>query len=215
MTEYINFKKEIILVRHAESVEDVDQNIHDVNDEKIGLTAKGKKQSIQLSKKLIPIVSEYDEIKVFHSPSRRVRDTAHMILSQFNNNNNIDISEVGCIRNLNWGDTTLKNVHKISKERYDAGVLYYQFPNGDHTPTFVSNIGKFVKEDILESRNKHFLIFTHGFALRVIVKFLLDMSDEEFKYLKNPNNCYHTVVGIDNRTKKIHPGLEKVNYKNI
>ncbi len=202
--------KKIILVRHAESLEDINPNMHNSDDEKIGVTDKGRKQSIELSKKLIPIISKCDKIQVFHSPSKRVIDTTYLVLSQFQKKK-VNISEVECIRNLDWGDTTPDNVEVISKERYKVGVLYYQFPNGDNTPAFVSRIGNFV-EDILSRNDSCIIIFTHGFALRVIAKFLLNISDDEFRYLKNPHNCYYTVIEIDGDNRKNYPALEKINY---
>ena len=202
--------KKIILIRHAESLEDIDPNMHNSDDEKIGITNKGRKQSIKLSKQLIPINNKCDKIQVFHSPSKRVRDTAYFVLSQLQNKI-ISISEVECIRNLNWGNTTPDNVDRISRERYKVGVLYYQFPNGDYTPAFVSKIGYFVR-DILSSNNDCIIIFTHGFALRVIAKFLLNISDDEFRYLKNPHNCYYTVIEVDGDNRKNYPSLEKIDY---
>ena len=34
------------------------------------------------------------------------------------------------------------------------------------------------------------VIFTHGFALRAIVKHSLGINDEDFRFLQNPPNCY-------------------------
>ena len=107
---------------------------------------------------------------------------------------NIDISEVESIRNLNWGNTNHQNVKQISRERYDKGVLYFQFPNGDNTPTFVKNIGQFVVDNVLGEPDDCIIIFTHGFALRVIAKFILGISDKEFRYLRNPKNCFSLVI---------------------
>ena len=187
----------IILVRHAESQEDIDPNMNNADDAEIGITIKGRRQSIQLAKKLRVELEGYKTLKVFHSPSRRVRDTTYFVLSQVGNKK-IDISEIECIRNLNWGETNPSNAPEISKQRYEKGVLYFQFPNGDYTPDFVNKIGNFVKNKVLTGCEKKtgncMIIFTHGFALRVIAKFILNISDEDFKYLKNPHNCFHIVL---------------------
>ena len=106
------------------------------------------------------------------------------------------------IRNLNWGSTTPFNVKEISQERYIAGVLHYQFPDGDHSPTFVSNIGRFVNNLLNSGKEKSFpeaiIIVTHGFSLRVIAKFLLNMSDEDFRWVRHPKNCFIANFDIDN-----------------
>ncbi len=186
--------KKIILIRHAESLEDIDPNMHNVDDSKIGITVRGRKQSIALAKKLVLELDDCKTLKVFHSPSRRVRDTACFVLSQVGNKKS-DMSEIEYIRNLNWGDTNPQNIEAISRQRYGKGVLYFQFPNGDHTPTFVKNISQFVAENVLgEKNNDCVVIFTHGFALRVIAKFILNIDDEKFRYLGNPKNCFSVTI---------------------
>ncbi len=186
--------KKIILIRYAESLEDVDPNMHNTDDSKIGITIKGRSQSVELAKKLTSELDDCKALKVFHSPSRRVRDTAYFVLSQVGNKKS-DMSEIEHIRNLNWGDTNPQNVKVISQQRYDKGVLYFQFPNGDHTPTFVKNIGQFVAEDVLSEKNNDcVIVFTHGFALRVIAKFILNIDDEKFRYLRNPKNCFSITI---------------------
>ncbi len=50
-------------------------------------------------------------------------------------------------------------------------------------------------------KNENFLeavvIVTHGFALRVIAKFLLNMSNDEFRWVRNPMNCHVADFSVD------------------
>lgn len=41
------------------------------------------------------------------------------------------------------------------------------------------------------------VIVTHGFAMRIIAKALLQMSDADFRWIKNPPNCYIADFGIN------------------
>ena len=187
----------IILIRHAESEEDINPNMHNVDDSQIGITERGKIQAKNLASNLKESFESFDSVKIFHSPPRRVRDTAHLVLSHLPKKV-IDMEEVECIRNLNWGDTTSENVKDVSKQRYDKGVLYFQFPNGDKTPDFVKNIKNFVRKKVLslENRTDCVIIFTHGFALRVIAKHILNISDEKFRFLANPKNCFYLNIDL-------------------
>lgn len=187
--------RRIIVVRHAESEEDINPNLNDeVSDYEISLTNKGVIQAKDMTQNVLSRLVSYNSIGLWTSPSNRAQQTVSIIKA--------DIPQDVCrgivieerIRNLNWGSVTRKNIKEIEQERYDVGVLYYQFPDGDHSPTFVSNIYQFVKEVCFLksgiSSPEALIIVTHGFSLRIIAKSLLNMSDGEFKWLKNPPNCY-------------------------
>jgi len=116
-------------------------------------------------------------------------------------------------------DSLLRVARLISrsfKERYRVGVLYFQFPNGDNTPEFVREIEAFVSEilshGVSRTCPKCIIIFTHGFALRVIAKAFLGISDEEFRYLRNPPNCYVASLTIKEGTPSIDEPLPRVSF---
>ncbi len=185
--------KRILVIRHAESDEDINPNLHgEVTDEEISLTDKGTEEAFEIAQAVRRRTANYKSLRIYSSPSRRAREMASII------RRTIDFSGIEhfhepSIRNLDWGNTTPENVKGIERERYRVGVLRYKFPGGDHCPTYVRRIGFFVQR-LLDLKYKEdpevAIIVTHGFALRIIAKFLLEMSDDDFRWIKNPPNCY-------------------------
>ncbi len=188
------FLKRIVVLRHAESQEDIDPNLHnELSDEQISITPNGANQAQDLIARVLSIVSMYKSVGICSSPSNRVVQTASIIKAGLKGVCG-DIIIEPRIRNLNWGNITPETVRGVEKERYRVGVLHFQFPEGDHSPTFVSKINQFVQELIQKGKTKDspelLVIVTHGFALRIIAKALLQMSDADFRWIKNPPNCY-------------------------
>ena len=184
--------KRIIVIRHAESEEDISPNLNGERiDKEISITRNGKIQARNTVRRVLERVCSYDSVRIYSSPSNRAVETAQIIESGLRWVK-ADLLIEPRIRNLNWGNTAPENIRHVEKERYEAGVLYYKFSGGDNSATFVGLIGCFISE-ILNHDNESpeaLVIVTHGFALRIIAKFLLQMSDEDFRWIKNPANCY-------------------------
>ncbi len=186
--------EQIFLVRHAQSSEDTRPGIRNyVSDRRISITTMGKGQVLEIVRILAPLISKHKKVKIITSPSNRAEQTMTLFCSKFPL---VDfcIKTEQCIRNLNWGNVDEKSIKEVEKERYRVGVLHFQFPQGDSTPDFVRKIETFVrtlkKDGLSKEHPECVVIFTHGFALRVIVKAFLNISDEEFRLLANPPNCY-------------------------
>jgi len=89
-----------------------------------------------------------------------------------------------------------------------------------HRQKWVRKIGfrvvgkdEFGKDWRAEAHPECVIIFTHGFALRVIAKAFLHMSDEEFRYLSNPPNCYVATVNITKSGIVLKEPLPKIKSK--
>jgi len=193
--------KRIILTRHAQSQEDVNPNLKgELEDHQISITDTGRSQASELVGKIKRCIDGLQSVRVYSSTSNRVLQTAFFVLSGIGLDKANVIIEPR-IRGLDWGNTTPDNVSEIERQRYEAGVLYYQFPDGDHSPTFVRKIGEFIEELLTLGKLPDFseavIILTHGFTMRIIVKFLLKMSDADFQWIKNPSNCYVANCKID------------------
>ncbi len=185
--------RKVILVRHTESSEDIDPSLHNVADDRsISLTPRGKTQARKLGKTLTNRVSICGSVGVYLSPTRRAIETWNILSRYFPRPDLIEVEP--SIRNLDWGNVTLNNRAEIEAERYKAGVLNYQFPGGDNCVEYVTAIDNFVKRITADRNNQQFpeclLIVTHGFALRVILRTLLHLSDQDFRWLRNPPNGY-------------------------
>ncbi len=191
----------IIILRHGESEEDKNPNIKSAVNDPAKLTQKGRQQ---VEVKLSELMYEYNKTSthlIYHSPSARVKETAGIFIEALSKLYPLEVKEEAAIRNLDWGKTTTENVREIERERYRVGVLNFQFPSGDHTPTYVRNIDLFCKNmlaNMLKHEDACVTLFTHGFAQRVIVKCLTEMQDADFRYLANPGNCFSYIIDIEN-----------------
>lgn len=186
--------KSILLIRHAESLEDVDPTMHNISDDSVvGLTEFGKIQAKELGQWIMSKVGLSAKLKILLSPSNRAKETWSVIASDFANPIEVDSDER--IRNLNWGNITLETRSIIEAERYEIGVLHYCFPGGTNTPEYIRAIDELVEEVILGCLEpdfpEHIIVITHGFALRVIARSLLLIAEDEFRQLRNPPNGYH------------------------
>ncbi len=185
--------KSIFLIRHAESLEDVDPTLHNVSDDRIiTLTDCGITQADNLWKKLSGRFCATDKLVAYISPSYRAVATWNIMSHHLSVA--LSVYTEARIRNLNWGNVTLETRAQIEQERYKAGVLNYHFPYGENTPEYVFNIDEFTAQAVgnrktIESPD-FVVIVTHGFALRIIARFLLHISDTDFRWLRNPPNGY-------------------------
>ncbi len=209
--------KQVLLVRHAQSEEDINPNIRDaMQDKEIGITTLGKTQIAGIAKLLYPKIKRYKKINIITSSSNRAYQTMTLFCSYFQD---IDfkITHEECIRNLNWGNVDKHSIREVEKERYRVGVLEFQFPGGDNTPEFVKKIESLVSIVTDRGRDeKHaecIIIFTHGFALRVLAKAFLSMNNEEFRHLSNPPNCYVATLNITNLGNVLDQPLPKIDFE--
>jgi len=209
--------KQVFLVRHAQSEEDVKPSMHNsVSDRRISITAIGKRQTLETVEILSPKISTYQRVKIITSPSNRAEQTMSSFCSSFPLID-FDLMIESRIRNLNWGNVDESTIKEVEKERYRVGVLHFQFPQGDYTPDFVRDIECFVEELKEEGKSENYpecaIVFTHGFALRIIVKAFLAVSDEEFRFFANPPNCYVAILdNVDSGKFVLREPLPKINF---
>lgn len=184
--------KSLLLIRHTESLEDVDPTLHTAQDSMIPLTETGITQAKNLGETWSVLFTSQSTVTVYLSPSLRARSVWDILAAYFPPPLTLVVNER--IRNLNWGSTSLQNRAQIEAERYETGVLNYQFPHGDNTPEYVRNINEFVEKAVSSRQNEsspeYIIIVTHGFALRIIAQYLLHISDVDFRWLRNPPNGY-------------------------
>jgi len=208
--------KQVILVRHAESEEDVDPTIRShIVDSRISVTLAGKKQVKALANSLRPLIEPYKEARLIASTTNRAKQTTLLFCKHFPRHKFV-IRYEDRIRSLNWGNVDETTIRKVELERYQTGVLYFQFPEGDDTRVFVKAIENFVRQ--LKKSGKEIshpecvVIFTHGFAMRVIAKSAIGMSDQEFRYLANPPNCYVVSLLFKDGFFSLEKPLPKINF---
>ena len=209
--------KRALLVRHAESEEDVDPTIRShIIDSRISVTAAGKKQVEELARKLRPSIKSCTSVRLIASVTNRALQTTQLFSSHFPQKK-FDVVHDDRIRSLNWGNVDETTIRQVERERYKVGVLYFQFPEGDDTKSFVKGIEDFVSDLRLSGQEVTYpeclVIFTHGFALRVIAKAALGISDEDFRYLANPPNCYVATLNFSRGKFSLEDPLPIVNFE--
>ena len=190
--------KSVFIVRHSESEEDVDPTLHNlVSDNEIGLTENGRGQIYSIVSKISPYTRSRITLS-FLSPSLRARETHRLVA--------VHVPELRGVckvdprlRNLNWGDITLENRHIVEEERYQIGVLKYQFPGGDDSAVYARRLGNFVEEVRLRADDEDYpevvVIVNHGFAMRIIIKYFCNMPDSDFRWLANPPSAFVAELG--------------------
>jgi broad specificity phosphatase PhoE len=182
----------IFILRHGESLEDVDKKIHEkLADEDIPLSQCGILQSIAAGQDLADKLDEYASVVFYLSPSKRVRQTAELIVAQFPITTTVTTHTIPTLRKQDWGEVLACERSTVEKERYETGVLRYDFPRGESAQAFLGRLSDFVRKLNQENLPKPAVrvIITHGFEMRVVMMHMFGWTEEYFETLAHPNNC--------------------------
>lgn len=189
-------------MRHAESLEDVDQMAYErIADDDMPLTNFGKEQAVCFGQQFVGEICTSKNLRVILSPSKRVLETAQLVVSNIPKYVQWSLVTDSLISKQNWGMVTVHNRAEIEKERYRIGVLRYRFPGGESGVEMLFRFDLFVKRlerKILEGDAESFLVITHGFEFRVLLKSLLGWTEEYFESLSHPLHCEMKRVAYDN-----------------
>lgn len=204
--------KKIIVMRHAESREDVDKTVYaHTSDLDVALSPNGEKQSVNVSSKLAGQI-DGKQVHFYISPGLRLRQTYNLMVAHFPTTLRSTFTVEPLILKQFWGDVTVKNRREIEIARYKEGVLVYRFPNGESGPQLVARFklfaenlrNDFQKEDFPEN----IVILTHGFEMRVFLMVWFGWSTSYFESLANPRNCEMVTLSLQmNGTYKLEDTL--------
>lgn len=186
--------EKIILVRHGQSVGNVDKAVYnDTPDYAIPLTPKGKVEAsmrgVELKKKI-----GGESVFAYVSPFRRTRETFQELAGAFEPGQ-IQYREDPRLREQEWcAKMPLDGYNlKQEEERFKYGHFYYRFDNGESCADVYDRVSDFFNTLHRDFEKPHFpkncLIISHGMTLRVFLMRWLHMTVEEFELLKNPRNC--------------------------
>lgn len=210
-THKLKTNGKIILLRHGESIEDLDKDHHKYfEDDEMPLTELGKKQAQDAGDEINKEVANNDVI-FYISPNKRVRETAGGILSRLGEVSQTSVHILSEIRKQDWGKVVMEDRSKIERERYETGVLRYSFPAGETSESYLERFKKFVenlKGDIQRSPNATRVIITHGFELRLILMNIFNWSEEYFESMEHPKNCEIKKITISIKDGKLKFHLE-------
>lgn len=179
----------IFIIRHAQSIEDLDSTLYFTKpDSELVLTNLGHKQIATLSVDLLSHLEQGDKVAIFSSPSKRVSLTVENLIPTLRKiDPTLTWKESNLLQKQFWGSVNQTNRARIEKERYETGVLRFNFPDGEKAIDFLSRTKSFTKTLPLDVRN--IIIITHGFMMRVLLMHLLDWSEDFFDTVAHPLNC--------------------------
>lgn len=185
--------RKIIVMRHAESQEDVDKMVYaHTADLNVALSPAGKKQSVNVSAKLAGLLSGRI-VHFYISPGLRLRQSYDLITAHFPKTIQHSFTVETLILKQFWGDVTVDNRREIEIARYKEGMLVYRFPNGESGPQLVGRFRLFIENLRNDFQREDFpeniVILNHGFEMRVFLMVWFGWSISYFEGLANPKNC--------------------------
>jgi 2,3-bisphosphoglycerate-dependent phosphoglycerate mutase len=203
--------KNIYLVRHGQSMANVDKAIHaDKPDHAIPLSTLGEQQATAAGVALRDILQadESTRIRVWTSPYKRTRDTADRIQAELASKfTNMDRREhiMLCEQQFGLFDGIpddelptrfpLEHAHYALAEKYE-GRFWARMPMGESRFDVAVRVhqafGTFHR-DADRHGIENIIVVCHGVALRAFVMQWRHLPYEWFEAQKNPGNCdiYH------------------------
>lgn len=191
----VKIPKRIILIRHGESLGNVDESIYCTTpDWKVPLTEVGDKQSIESGKKIKELIGD-EPISVYCSPYLRTKQTLLGVLSQLQSNRVISAREEPRITEQQFGNfQNHEDMTKFKECRNLFGRFYYRFPEGESGLDVYDRVSLFIGtlwrdwDKIPDIENSNVLVFTHGLTLRLFLMRWYQYTVEEFEQTTNPPN---------------------------
>lgn len=184
--------KKIVLVRHGESVGNVDEHLYgSVPDHQLNLTETGQKQSIAAGKILADMFVG-ESVHAYISHYHRTRDTFKGLLA--GGLQTTTMFEEPRLREQDWGHLrSPETTEKIKEEREKYGTFHYRFPDGESGSDVYDRISGFLETLHRDFKKGEYadntLLVTHGLTIRLFIMRWFHESVETFESWKNPKNC--------------------------
>lgn len=210
----------IFLVRHGQSVGNVDKSIYATTpDYAVPLTEVGKMQALEASSKLMNLMGDDKSTFFYISPFRRTKET-FLGLTTCMDPREVQYREEVRLREQEWSgrmradnfDETMGFYTERERDAYSR--FYYRFDGGESCADVYDRISGMldsVHRDF-EKQNfpKNCVFVGHGMTMRVMLMRWFHWTVEEFELLKNPHNCQIVHLKLDSKTQKyIAPEMEK------
>ncbi len=219
----------IYLVRHGESMGNVDKNVHkELPDHAIPLSETGHSQAIAAGKSLRQLLAgkEDEKVRIWTSPYQRTRQTASYIETELNEHfqfldkkEDIKLCEqqFGLFDGVPDEDLPIRfpdeHAHYDLAARHE-GRFWARMPLGESRFDVACRVhqsfGTFHRD--AERHNvRNIIVVCHGVTLRAFVMMWRHYPVEWFENEKNPGNCdiYH--IGEDEELDRgyVHRSLKK------
>jgi broad specificity phosphatase PhoE len=197
--------KRIILVRHGQSIGNVDETAYATTpDWKIPLTQKGKEQAQAAGQTLSQLLQQGESLNTYVSPYLRTMETWQVMKQEIDQNPSIQLvgtREEPRIAEQQFGNFQNPHLIKQAKEqRHLFGRFFYRFPNGEagmdvytRVTSFLSTLSRDWKQlrhhEVVDMEKCNILIVTHGLTLRLFLMRYFQLTVAEFEESLNPPNA--------------------------
>lgn len=201
--DYACLPARIILLRHAESEGNMDQNIYSHQpDHTVSLTATGKEHALQMGVKLHSLLAEKGPVKAFFmsSPYNRTLQTTDRLLQAFRDDEVVGVRQAVQLREQDFGN--FQDPTKIKadlNERQLFGRFWFRFPGGESGADVYDRLTIFEDHLTRDMMNGRFsgttlILVTHGLTLRIFLMRWFHWTVDEFLQVYNPSNCSPVIV---------------------
>ena len=206
--------KNIILLRHAESLGNADKEIYSkIPTHAFGVTEKGKSQAQEAAKKIIDITGTTSALKTYVSPYKRTRETLQEL--QKTSLNLYPIYEDPRLREQDHGH--LRNDEereKLKKECFSYSQFYYRFPNGESGADVYSRVSSFLESlhrSFTDNNYENYLIITHGLTAKIFLMRWFHKTVEEYESWDHLENCGMYIMHL-NSFSELYEFPLNINY---
>ncbi|WP_410583430.1 histidine phosphatase family protein [Amycolatopsis sp. lyj-108] len=184
----------IILLRHAESLGNVDELAYTrIPDHALPLTEAGREQAKLAGPEIAELLGG-QRPAVYVSPYLRTRETLRLL----------DIRDA-CerivpeprLREQDWGNLQDPLEQEVQKQRrHEFGHFFYRLPFGESGADVDDRVAAFLSELAAcgEDHPETVLVVSHGLTIRLLCRRLFGWSVELFESLSNPTTCEYRVV---------------------
>ncbi len=213
--------KKIFIVRHGESEANANERGllskegKYVIDSKFKLTEKGRYQVEETGAKIAKKM-ETKNYSIYISPYERTRQTARIldnVLFQYEKNLKRRVEDPRLIEQ-DFGDFDFQfqpkwkkidpHSYKVNQAKYNdmPGRFFARLPTGENLLDVYNRMSLFVITRLERDDTENIIIVTHGYAERVLLMYLLDLTIEEMYDIKLQKNASVIEVCYDEETGK-------------
>ena len=183
--------KNIYLIRHGQSHGNVDRKAYELfPDYAIRLTKVGAEQARKAGEILNKVEGNFH---VFLSSYFRTRQTLDYLTQTLGEERILSRAESCNLREQEWNGLRLSPYDNDAEVfRNGVGSYYYRFDNAESGADVFNRVVLFHElfaRPLMEKEDGNLLIVTHGFAMRVYLKYLLGQTVEEFEMVRNAKNA--------------------------
>lgn len=217
----------IILVRHGESLGNVDESAYVATpDWRVPLTDRGRQQAYEAGKELSDIIGKDGKVFFYYSPYKRTRETVAEFQKHIDPEQIISTREEPRMSEQQFGNfQNVEQVLESKQERHEFGRFYYRFKSGEAGLDVYSRVSSFISTLVRDCQQYqkagydldtiNVVIVTHGLSLRLFLMRWFQFSVEEFEATENPDNAKLVVM-----QKRCHGGhrwfeLDEKNRKDL